>query len=150
MKEKNCAERTDGENSSANTLEAARIKEEGGPATPATRQAPLWACGPVGGARAAFATGDPNSTSVTLPTTTTASTPPPGTPSPRACLACSTLPSRQQLCSLISGSRPSTAAGWPAPRAQELWLTHKGPPSRPQVHGHCTGTHTPTPVTSPP
>ena len=113
-KEKNCTERTDGESSSANTLEAARIKEEGGPATPATQQAPLWSRGPVYGAQADFATGDPNSASVELPTTTAASTLPQGIPSPRACLACSVLPSRQQLCSLISGSLPSTAAGRPA------------------------------------
>ena len=45
--EKNCTERTDGESSSANILEAARIKEEGGPATPATQRALLWSRGPV-------------------------------------------------------------------------------------------------------
>lgn len=106
-KEKNCTERTDGETSSADTLEAARIKEEGGPATPATWRAPLWSRGLVYGAQAAFATGDPNSASVELPTTTAGSTPPQGTPSPRACLAAPCAPAD-------NSSAPSSQALDPA------------------------------------
>lgn len=114
-KEKNCTERTDGETSSANTIGGSKDQKSScGPATPAMA-APLWSRGLAYGAQAAFATGDPNSASVELPTTTAGSTPPQGTPSlpePAWLLR----PSRQQLCSLISGStqhccRPASTLG---------------------------------------
>lgn len=58
------------------------------------------------------------------------------------------------LCSPAdNSSAPSSQAPYPAllqAGQQKLRLTHKGQLSRPQAYGHCTGTHTPTPVTSPP
>lgn len=104
-KEKNCTERTDGETSSANTPEAARIKEEGGPATPATWRAPLWSRGLVYGAQADFATGDPNSASVELPTTTAGSTPPRVHPAPEPAWL---LRAPQQTTALLPHLRLST------------------------------------------